>query len=129
MIKLLKPLLWLCILLLSGCTFYESISTAPAKNIKYFIVQKSQHSAYKPVLSSTKEENKQTHTTDIEEKENEAISFKKYLSFSKNIGALFYTQKVEYFFQYTQIDFCFFKTFSYYLSFKSLYLLFEVMRI
>lgn len=129
MIKLLKPTLWLCILLLSGYTFYEFISTAPAKNIKFFIVQKSQHSIYKPVLSSTKEENKQTHTADIEEKENEANSFKKYLSFSKNITTLFYTQKVEYFFHYTQIDFCSFKICSYSLSLKSLYLLFEVMRI
>lgn len=129
MIKLLKPLLCFCILLLSGCTFYESIITTPAKNIKDFVTQKSQYLACKPALSRTKEENKQTHTTDIEEKENEIISFKKYSSFSPNIYTAFYTQLSDCLFQYTQIHSFFFKFFSYYPSCKSLYLLFEVIRI
>lgn len=41
----------------------------------------------------------------------------------------FYIQLSEYLFQYTQIHFFFFKLFSYSPSYKSLYLMFEVIRI
>mgnify|MGYP001810902838 CR=1 FL=1 len=127
MIKLLKSLLLLYILLLSGflqyhgSVFYESIST--------FSVKRNQNSIIQPRLSNTKEKNRQNHIIDIEEKEKETVSFKKYLSFHNNTATPFYTQIAEYLFQYTQIFFPIFKHFSYYPFGKSLYLIFEVMRI
>jgi hypothetical protein len=135
MIKLLKYLLPLCILLLSGylyChegTIHTPIRISSVKNSNYFIGENSQNSIIEPALTTEKRETKQNPITDIEEKENEVISFKKDLSFNTNIAALFYTQIAEYFFQYTQIQLFFFKHFSYYPSSKSLYLIFEVMRI
>ncbi|RDB03805.1 hypothetical protein DVG78_22255 [Runella aurantiaca] len=122
MIKLFKSLLPLCILLLSGYVqhhggaFYELISPSAVKNKQYLVS--------KPVLF-----NKQNRITDIEEKENEIISFKKYSASSNNIHTPFYNQIPEHFFQYTPIYLFFIKQFSYYPSCKSLYLIFEVMQI
>ncbi len=122
MIRLFKSLFPLCILLLSGYiqhhggAFYEPISTSIAKNNQYLVSR--------PVLF-----NKQNRITDIEEKENEIISFKNYSAFSNNIHTPFYHQIAEYFCQYTPIHLFFIKQFSYYPSCKWLYLIFEVMQI
>ncbi|AXE19475.1 hypothetical protein DR864_17860 [Runella rosea] len=134
MIKLFKSLFPLCVLLVGGYiqhhggTFYESINSSTVKNKQYLIVEKKQYSVSKPVLFN-QGKNKQNRITDIEEKENEIVSFKKYSLFSNNVNTPFYTQTAEYSFQYTQLHFFFFKLFSYYPSCKSLYLIFEVMRI
>ncbi len=127
MIKSLKSRLPLYILLLSGflqherSAFHESIST--------FSVKKKPNSIIHPRLSTTKGENQQNHIIDIEGKENETVAFKKHLLFHNSIATPFYTQIAEYLFQYTQILFPIFKHFSYYPFGKSLYLIFEVMRI
>ena len=118
MIKLFESLFALCIVMMSEYvhlyeyTFYEHISTAAVKNSNRLVEEKKQHSVSKIVIFNTKEENKQNHTTDIEEKENEVVSFKKYSSFSNNIHPLFYTQQSHYLFQYTEIHSFFFKHFS-----------------
>lgn len=131
MIKSVKSLFPLFILLMSVYlqqyrgTFCKSISVTSVKSSNCFIAEKKQHT----ILFNTKEENKHNHITDIEEKENEVVSFKKYSSFSPNIYTPFYTQLSDCLFQYTQIHLFFFKHFSYYPSSKSLYLLFEVIRI
>ncbi len=133
MIKSVKSLFPLCILQLreylqhNGWIFYRYNSSSLIKTNNGFIAEKSQHLDSKSALSITKEEKEQNHTTDIEEKE--VISFKKYLSFSNNITTPFYTQLPEFLFQYTQIHFFFFKFLSYSPSYKSLYLMFEVIRI
>lgn len=135
MIKSVTFLFPLCILLLSGYlqqqeySFYEFISTPSLKNVNCFTLQTHHYSISSFALSNKKEQQKQTHITDIEEKENETVSFKSHVGFSNNINTRFYTQITEYFFQYIQIHLSFFKRFSYFLSCESLYLLFEVMRI
>lgn len=135
MVKLLRYLFPLYVLLVSGYfqhhgdTLYKSISSSVVKNNQYLLViEKKQRSVCKPVLSN-KEDNQHNRITDIEEKKNEIISFKKYSAFSNNIHPLSRTQIAEYFFQYTPIYLFFIKQFFYYPSCKSLYLIFEVIRI
>ncbi len=135
MIKLLKSLLSLFILLLSGYLYchegitYTSIGISSSNNSNYLTRENSQNFTIEPILATAKRETKRNHIIYIEEKANEVISFKKYLLFSNKIITPFYSQIATHLFRYTQIDLFFFTHSSFYPFCKSLYLIFEVMRI
>ncbi|AEI48214.1 hypothetical protein Runsl_1790 [Runella slithyformis DSM 19594] len=135
MIQLVKSPFSLFILLLSGyfqyagSTLYESNDSSSVRNSHYSIPEKSHRSVFFPVLYNKKGDNILSHSTDIEEKENQLNSFKKSIVFSAILKSAFYSHLSGYLFRYTLLPLFFLKLCFYHPFAKSLYLKFEVMRI
>ena len=142
MIKLVKFLLPVCILLLSSYTqqrelvYYGSICPSAVRNPSgtaypacYTGATGSQGLIFRSALSDTERENGLNHQASLEEKEDELASFKKFTAFSNNFVAAFYTYTPALCSQCARRSLYFFKPFSYFSTYRSLYLRFKVLRI
>lgn len=140
MIKLVRFLLPVCILLLSGYTqqsghvYRESLCQSPIKNEEvvlacYDSAPDCQELIIRSGLSDTERENGLNHLANLEEKEDELASFKKFIEFSNDLAAGFYTYIPAQFSQYTIRSLIFFKHYTYFPTYRSLFLRFKVLRI
>ncbi|WP_221392871.1 hypothetical protein [Dyadobacter sp. NIV53] len=141
MIKLLRFLLPICILLLSGFfpqkghSYNESVGFSLVQNAYRLAfdgnirVQQCQDLIFKSALSNLEGENGTNHTANLEEKEDELVFFKKYTDISNGLTSTFNTQTPSYFSHFIKRPLFLNKHFSYFPYYKFLYLKFNVLRI
>jgi hypothetical protein len=142
MIKLVKFLLPVCILLLSSSAqqrepvYYGSVCSSLIKNLNetassacYSGTIGFQESIFCSALSDTERENSLNHQASFEEKEDELAFFKRFAAFSNDFVAAFYTYTPASYSQCAIRSLYFFKPFSYFSTYRSLYLRFKVLRI
>lgn len=140
MLKLSRFLFPLCMLLLTAFVQHaggarESFYLSSLNNFKASVftgngfLKSSQHLIFRPDRSGKEKESALNVAVNVEEKEDEPVSSRKYIQLGRSFHAAFYTQKISRFCHYIRKNTVYFRQFAYSPSNRFLYLRLKVFRI